>query len=312
MPARPVTVQVEGRALRLTNLDKVLYPASGFTKGDVLDYYRRVAPALLPHLARRPVTFLRAPDGVGGARFYEKRRPRGSPPWLETVVVGGRRGTIDYPLVESLAALMFVANLAVLELHVPQWKVDGSGVPQPSDLLVFDLDPGAPATLAECCVVALEVRDALVADGLHPLAKLSGSKGLQLYARRPEDRREGDPSELVRRLAERLEADRPDLVVSSMRKSLRNGRVLLDWSQNSRAKTTVAPYSLRARDKPTVSCPLRWEEVEATAGGADPARLRFTPADALARLERHGDLFTPLLGPRPAGAAGAAVRPGAG
>lgn len=303
-----VTVEVEGHQLRLTNLEKVLYPAAGFTKGDVLDYYRRVAPVLLAHLARRPVTFLRAPEGVEGERFYEKRRPRGAPGWLEAVIVPGRGGSIDYPLVESLAALVLAANLAVLEFHVPQWRVDERGDPQPSDLLVVDLDPGEPASLQSCCTVALEVRGALAADGISPLAKVSGSKGLQIYAPWPGARLGGDPSGYARRLAERLETERPELVVSSMRKSLRAGRVLLDWSQNSRAKTTIAPYSLRAREEPTVSCPVTWEEVEATAAAAPPGALRFSGEDTLDRLDRLGDLFAPLLAParpgRPAGGGG--------
>lgn len=310
--APTVTVEVDGRRLRLTNLDKVLYPSVGFTKGDVLDYYRRVAPVLLAHLAGRPVTFLRAPEGVDGERFYEKRRPRGAPAWLEAVVVTGRRGSIDYPRVDSLAALVYAANLAVLELHVPQWKVDEHGNPQPSDLLVVDLDPGTPATLRECCTVALEVRTALSSDGLAPLAKVSGAKGLQLYALWPGGRLGEDTSAYARRLAEHLEAEHPSLVVSRMRRSRRAGRVLLDWSQNSRAKTTVAPYSLRARDEPTVSCPVTWEEVEATATGGPEAALRFSSEDALARLDHLGDLFAPLLGPARRSRAGPGRRPSAG
>lgn len=302
-----MTVEVEGRQLRLSNLDKVLYPDCGFTKREVLDYYRQVAPAILPHLARRPVTFLRAPDGVEGERFYEKRRPRGAPGWIETLVVLGRDGAIDFPLVESLPALLWAANLAVIELHVPQWRGAPDGAPEPSDLLVVDLDPGAPASLVECCALALDLREALAEDAMEAVAKVSGSKGLQLYARRPRAQVGSDPSAYARRLAERFETDRPGQVVSSMRKRVREGRVLIDWSQNNRAKTTVAPYSLRARSWPTVSCPVTWDEVEATAKGGDPAALRFLPADVLARLERHGDLFAPLLAPAPA--ARAARRP---
>lgn len=297
MPTRATTVEVDGRLLRLTNLDKVLYPACGFTKAAVLDYYRQVAPVLLAHLSGRPVTFLRAPDGVDGERFYEKRRPRGAPPWLQAIVVPGRDRPIDFPLIDSLAALLFAANLGVLELHVPQWRADPDGRPEPADLLVLDLDPGAPAGLAECCRVALAVREVLSHDGMDAAAKVSGSKGLQVYARRPEDLVGEDPSRYARDLASRFEAEMGDLVVSSMRKSLRPGRVLIDWSQNNPAKTTVAPYSLRARQRPTVSCPVTWDEVaDAAAVGGDES-LRFAPEDVLDRLEACGDLFSGLLRP---------------
>jgi bifunctional non-homologous end joining protein LigD len=294
-----LTVEVDGHLLRLTNLDKVLYPACGFTKGAVLDYYRKVAPVLLAHLHDRPVTFLRAPDGVEGERFYEKHRPRGAPAWVRSIVVAGRERTIDYPVIDSLAALMWAGNLAVLELHVPQWRAgrDARG-PQPSDLLVFDLDPGAPAGLIECCRVALALREALVPDGMDPLAKVSGSKGLQVYTRRPPELVREDPTLYPHRLALHLEQVRPSLVVSNMRKSLRPGRVLIDWSQNSPAKATVAPYSLRARTLPSVSCPVTWEEVDRVASGGDPAALRFGPDETLKRLDAHGDLFAPLLGDR--------------
>ena len=295
MATRATTVRVDGRELRLTNLDKVLYPACDFTKGAVIDYYRQVAPVLLAHLADRPVTFLRAPDGVEGERFYEKRRPRGAPPWLRAIVVPGREKPIDFPVIDSLAALLFAANLAVLELHVPQWQAAPDRPPEPSDLLVLDLDPGAPAGLGECCQVALALREVLRHDDMDPVAKVSGSKGLQVYARRPAPLLAEDPSRYARDLAGRFEAEMGDLVVSSMRKSLRPGRVLIDWSQNNRAKTTVAPYSLRARRCPTVSCPVTWDEVADTAAGGDPAALRFAPKDALDRIEAHGDLFAGLL-----------------
>lgn len=301
MPTRATTVEVEveveGHLLRLTNLDKVLYPACGFTKGAVLDYYRRVAPALLLHLADRPVTFLRAPDGVDGERFYEKRRPPGTPPWVRAIVVPGRERPIDFPVIDSLAALIWAANLAVLELHVPQWRAAPQAPPAPSDLLVLDLDPGAPAALAECCHVALALREALRRDGVDPVAKVSGSKGLQLYARRPARLLGEDPSRYARQLAGRFEADMADLVVARMRKRLRPGRVLIDWSQNNPAKTTVAPYSLRARQHPTVSCPVTWDEIGDVASGADPGLLRFEPEDALGRLATKGDLFASLLPP---------------
>lgn len=295
-----VRVEVEGRTLTLTNLDKVLYPATGFTKGDVLDYYRRVAPVLLPWLAGRPVTFRRFPDGVEGFSFYEKHLPRGAPEWVHTVPVPRRRvpgGMDHYLAIDGLAALMWAANLATIEFHVPMWQVRPDGTPAPADLLVFDLDPGAPAGFRECCAVALALRERLGADGFAPRAKTSGSKGVQVYAARPPERRAEDPSAYARGLAEELAAPPGSGIVSNMRKDLRRNKVLVDWSQNSAAKTTVAPYSLRARPAPGVSTPLRWEEVEAAAAGDDPGLLALTPPEVLARLAELGDLFAPLLAP---------------
>lgn len=283
------TVDVDGVRLRLTNLDKPLYP-SGFRKGEVIDYYSRVAPVMLPHLAGRPCTFIRFPDGVGHGSFFAKNAPRGAPSWVRTVRLpapGSTRGReeIDYVLVDGLATLVWVANLAALELHVPQWQVGPRGGAQPADLVVVDLDPGAPATVVECCQVALGIREAL---GPTAVAKTSGSKGLQVYARWDG----GDSRQAMRELARQLERERPELVVSRMAKELRPGKVLLDWSQNNPAKTTVAPYSLRGKERPTASTPVTWEEVAACRR---PEDLAFTAPEVLRRVEQHGDLFAPLL-----------------
>ncbi len=288
-----VVVDVEGHSLALTNLEKVLYPAVGFTKGEVLDYYTRIAPVLLPHLAGRALTRKRYPNGVDGPPFFEKNAPRGTPDWVTVVTLPSPgstkdRETIDYTVVDSLAALVWTANLAALELHTHQWRVDRDS----PDLLVLDLDPGPPATVVECCEVALLLREALAADGLTAYAKTSGSKGLQLYARADTFASSEQTSAYAKELAQRFEGSRPDLVLHRMTKSLRPGKVLVDWSQNSAAKTTVSVYSLRARERPTVSTPVTWDEVAACTA---PQDLVFTSADVLRRVERDGDLFTPLL-----------------
>lgn len=288
-----VTVEVEGHRLTLSNLTKVLYPEPGFAKGEVLDYYTRIAPVLLPHLADRPLTVKRYPNGVDGKFFFEKNASKSTPWWVRTVtlpVPGStkNRETIDYIVVEQLPTLVFLANLAALELHVPQWRVPPRARKPRTDLVVFDLDPGPPATIAECCEVALLLRELLEADGLTPVAKTSGSKGMQVSAP-VEVTDPGRTSDYAHALAKRLERDRPDLVVSRMQKSLRPHKILVDWSQNNPAKTTVAPYSLRARPQPTVSTPLTWDEVE--AGG----HLSFTTADVLDRVAEHGDLFAAVL-----------------
>jgi bifunctional non-homologous end joining protein LigD len=290
-----VAVDVDGRTLRLSNLDKVLYPDVGLTKGEVISYYTAVAPFLLPHLAGRPLTVKRYPNGVDGPFFFEKNASRGTPDWVRTVRLPApgstkNRDEIDYIVVEELATLVWLANLAALELHTPQWKVGPRGGVHGADQLVLDLDPGAPAAIAECCQVALLLRDALEAAGLTPVAKTSGSKGLQVYAAVAEvsaDR----TSSYAHALAQRLEEEHPALVVSRMTKSLRPGKVLVDWSQNNAAKTTVSVYSLRARPSATVSTPVTWDEVAAAAGGAP---LVFTQADVLGRIA-DGDLFEPLL-----------------
>ncbi len=300
-PSTKVTVDVEGRQVTLSNLDKVLYPDVGFTKGQVLDYYSRIAPVLLPHLAGRAVTRKRYPDGVDAMVFFEKNAPRGTPDWvhLETLPSPGStkdRDTIDYVLVDDLATLVWTANLAALELHTHLWRVKkprGKPATQaPPDLIVFDLDPGPPATVVECCEVALLLREAMAEDGHEPLPKTSGSKGMQLYARAEGFASAEETSAYAKGLAQRLEKSHPDLVVHRMAKDLRPGKVLVDWSQNNAAKTTVSVYSLRARDRPTVSTPITWDEVE---GCRRPQDLVFTSDDVLARVEELGDLFAPLL-----------------
>ncbi|HWU23323.1 MAG TPA: non-homologous end-joining DNA ligase [Nocardioides sp.] len=291
-------VDVEGRHLKLTNLAKVLYPDAGFTKGEVLDYYARVAPALLPRLAARPVTRIRWPHGVGRESFFEKNKPRGTPSWIRTATVpttGSRaqaRGsdTIEFPIIESLPALMWAANLAALELHVHQWTVSESGEPLGADRIVIDLDPGEPAGLHECCQVALLARDLLAERDLDVLPVTSGSKGLHLYAPLASPIPPDEATELAKELAEQLETAHPKLVTATMTKARRHGKVFLDWSQNSGSKTTVAPYSLRATPRPQVATPVTWDEV--AAGADDPLGLeQFSPAQVLERIEDLGDLM---------------------
>jgi bifunctional non-homologous end joining protein LigD len=291
--ADKVTVEVEGRTLTLSNLGKVLYPETGFTKGEVIDYYSRISPILLPHLADRALTIKRYPNGVDAPFFFEKNVSRGTPSWVRTIrlpVPGSTkdRETIDFVVVDGLPTLVRLANLAALELHVPQWRVPKGARKPRTDLIVFDLDPGPPATIVECCEVALLLRDVLVSDGLTPFAKTSGSKGMQVSAP-VEVADAGLTSDYAHAVARELEGKRPDLVVSRMTKSLRPNKVLVDWSQNNPAKTTVAPYSLRARATETVSTPLDWDEVG--SGG----NLTFKAADVLDRVAERGDLFAGVL-----------------
>jgi bifunctional non-homologous end joining protein LigD len=286
-----VPVAVQGRRLTLTNLDKSLY-ADGTTKGDVIAYYTQVAPVLLGHLRRRPLTLRRWPDGTQTDGFFEKNVARTAPPWVHQVdlpVPGSTkdRDTIRFVTVDDLPSLVWVANLAGLELHVPQWRLDEHDRPANPDRLVVDLDPGPPADVLTCCQVALWVREALAAHGLAARPCTSGSKGLQLYADLDGSLDWQQTRALAQALAERLEREHP-LVVSRMDTSLRRGRVFIDWSQNHGGKTTISPYSLRGRPLPTVATPLTWDEVE----GADDAQaLRFTPADVLERVAGHGDLL---------------------
>ena len=295
-----IVVEVEDRRLTISNLDKVLYPEAGFAKGEVIDYYTRIAPVLLPHLRDRPLTLKRYPDGVEGGVFFQKNRPQGTPPWVRTVVISSpgstkKRDTVEYVVSCDLPTLVWAANLASLELHVPMWRVDRSGQPLPPDLLVFDLDPGAPADIVACCQGATLVRAELDGDGLAAYPKTSGSKGLQLYVPLDAKRPWEDVHAYARELAVRLERAHPDLIVSNMKKELRPRKVLVDWSQNNAAKTTVAVYSLRARQRPTVSTPVTWDEVEACAAKGDPTLLVFTSDDVLARVADDGDLFAPVL-----------------
>jgi bifunctional non-homologous end joining protein LigD len=292
-----VPVDVDGRRLVLSNLDKVLYPEAGFSKGQVLDYYTRIAPFLLPHLHGRPLTRKRYPNGVDAAFFFEKNVPRGLPEWVRTARLPSpgstkNRDEIDFMIVDELATLVYVANLASLELHTPMWQVGPRGAAKAPDMLVIDLDPGPPATIVECCRVAELVREASDRDW-YP--KTSGSKGMQLYAKADKRRSaaSGSTSEEIRKLAEQLEKQHPDLVVSRMTKTLRPGKVFIDWSQNNPAKTTISVYSLRARPRPTVSTPISWDEV---AGCTHADQLVFEASDVLERTASHGDLFAPVLG----------------
>ena len=298
-----VTAVVDGRRLQLSNLDKILYPATETTKGEVLNYYARVAPFLLPHLADRPVTRIRWPHGTGGPSFFEKNLPAGAPSWLhyETVSTSGSRSqsgndTIRYPVVRDTADLTYLANLASLELHVPQWRFGADGAPRHPDRLVIDLDPGAPAGLHECAMLALLVRERLEDLGLPAAPVTSGSKGMQLYAALPGEQDSDSIRDIARGIAQDLTRARPELVVWKMTKSLRPGKVLLDWSQNVAAKTTITPYSLRGREAPFVAAPRTWPEIE--RGAEQPDGLRqLDMDDVLARISGGGDAFAAALTP---------------
>jgi bifunctional non-homologous end joining protein LigD len=283
--ATRVEVEVEGRRLSLSNLDKPMYPSVGFTKGQLIDYYTRVAPALLPHLRDRPLTLKRYPNGVDGQHFYEKRCPSHAPEWVRAEEASG----INFCVCDDLSTLVWLANLADLELHPSLSLVDD--ILRPT-VMAFDLDPGPPAGLTECCEVALILREALGHVGLECFAKTSGSKGIQGYAPLNVDEvdYDGGTKPLSKALARHLEGEHPKLIVSSQKKELRRGKVLIDWSQNDEHKTTVCVYSLRARERPTVSTPLDWAEVEA----GDPEGLVFEGDDVLARVEERGDLFAPV------------------
>ena len=292
MAPERLVVAIDGHDLELSNLDKVLYPAAGFTKGEVIDYYTRIAPVMLPHLAGRAVTRIRFPNGVDGIHFFEKNKPGGTPSWvrLATLPVPGStksRETIDFVVVDDLATLVWLANLAALELHTPQWKIDAD-----PDLLVVDLDPGAPAGLRECCAVAVLMRDRLEADGIAAYPKTSGKKGMQLCCPISGTQSAETVSAYAKMVAEELAAMVPGSITAKMAKAVRPGKVFIDWSQNAAAKTTVTPYSLRAQEYPTVSTPLTWDEVAEAAEGRE---IAFTAAEVLARVEEVGDLFAPLF-----------------
>jgi bifunctional non-homologous end joining protein LigD len=287
--ASRVSVDVAGKHLSLSNLDKVMYPEVGFTKGHVIDYYTRIAPVLLPHLRDRPLTLKRYPNGVEGGHFYEKQCPSHRPDWVRSEPVELSSKTIHFCICDDLPTLVWLANLADLELHPSLSKVPK--VERPT-LMAFDLDPGPGTGLRECCEVALILRDALGRLGLECFPKTSGSKGIQVYV--PLNTGDVDYDNGTKRLsnalARHLESEHPKLVVSSQKKDLRKSKVLIDWSQNDEHKTTVSVYSLRARERPTVSAPLSWDEVEA----GDPDALVFEADDVLARVEEHGDLFEPV------------------
>lgn len=295
--AQATSVRAAGRRVRLTNPDKVLYPGTSFRKKDVLAHYLAVAEVMLPHLADRPVTLRRWPDGVDATPFFEKNVSRHVPDWVRTVRLaspGSSRGTeaIDYPLIDDAAGLAWVANLAALELHVPQWTVGPEGGRQAPDLLVFDLDPGDGATIVDCAQVALRLVDVLAEDGLTGYPRTSGGKGMQMYAAVNTSDAE-QTSAYAKLLAERLTAEDPSRVTALMARQRRKGKVFIDWSQNTAAKTTVASYSLRGRELPTVATPVTWDEVRACRR---PEDLRFTAHDLPERLSAHGDLLAPLLG----------------
>jgi bifunctional non-homologous end joining protein LigD len=285
------TVDVGGRHLSLSNLDKVLYPEAGFTKAEVIDYYHRIAPVMVPHLEGRALTLRRWPNGVDQSGFFEKRCPSHRPPWLPTAPgPGDHNGTIQYCRFDEPAALVWAANMAALELHAPMARAIDIESPA---AVVFDLDPGAPAALRECCRIALEIREVLARLELVAFAKTSGSKGLQLYVPVNAPATHDEASAFALAVAQIVEQRRPKDVVTVMTKAERRNKVFIDWSQNSRHKTTIAVYSLRARPRPTVSTPVTWDEVEAGAG--DAVDLQFEAADALSRVAARGDLFAPVL-----------------
>lgn len=290
----PTIVEVQGRKLKLSNLEKVLYPAAGFTKGQVLDYYVRIAPVLVPHLAGRPLTMKRYPEGVDQEFFFEKNAPIHRPDWVKTAPVwsDSNHRTIHFILANDLATLVWIANLASLELH-PSLSLAGD-IATPT-MIVFDLDPGPPANIVECAQVGLWVRDIFEHFGLQSFPKTSGSKGLQIYVplNTPTSYHQTKP--FAHAVARLLEQEHPELVVSDMKKAVRTNKVFVDWSQNDEHKTTVGVYSLRARERPTVSTPVSWDEVEQARKKKDPQRLVFEAKDVLARVEKTGDLFEPVL-----------------
>lgn len=283
-----VEVAVGSRLLSLSNLDKVMYPV-GFTKAQVIDYYARIAGAMLPHIAGRAMTLRRWPDGVEGPSFFNKRCPSHRPPWMETAVgPGDHGGEIHYCRIDEPAALAWTANLAALELHAPMAKADSIDNPA---ILVFDLDPGLPAGMAESCQVALALREVLTSVDLQGVAKTSGSKGLQVYVPLNGHHTHEGASRFALAVGQLLARRQPDKVLVEMSKAKRGGKVFVDWSQNSRHKTTIAVYSLRANSRPTVSTPLAWSEVKA---GAEGQRLSFEAQQVLERVEAKGDLFAPV------------------
>jgi bifunctional non-homologous end joining protein LigD len=281
-------VKVDGRQLKLTRLEKVLYPEAGTTKAQVLDYYAKIAPTILAYLADRPVTRLRWPDGTESKPFFEKNAPSHTPDWVRTVVLptpGSSRNleSLRFPFIESTAALIWAANLAALELHVPQWTVGPRGGVHEPNRLVIDLDPGPPAGLAECAAVALLIRERFASDGLEAVPVTSGSKGMQLYVGLAGNQTASVVIHYAKHLAESLARDHSDLVVAKMAKVLRPGKVLLDWSQNNPAKTTICPYSLRGRAQPWVAAPRTWDEVESDG------MLQVTASEVLDRLDSGPD-----------------------
>jgi bifunctional non-homologous end joining protein LigD len=292
--AKRLEIEVDGRTLSLSNLDKVLYPEAGFTKGHVIDYYTRVAPVLLDHLRGRPLTLKRYPNGVDKPHFYEKQCPSHRPEWIRTAPIYSRsnRRTIDFCLCDDLPTLVWLANLADLEMHTSLATAEDYERPT---VLAFDLDPGPPATVVECAEVALELRTVFAHIGMEACPKTSGSKGMQVYVPLNTPVTHERTRAFSHGIAQLLERRLGGLVVSDMKKELRKGKVLVDWSQNAQHKTTVCAYSLRALPQPTVSTPLTWEEVEAVTESRDPDDLVFTSADVLERVAENGDCFAPVL-----------------
>ncbi len=292
--SNPTVVEVGGEKLSLTNLDKVLYPGTGFTKGQVIDYYVRIAPALLPHLAGRPLTMKRYPGGVDQEYFYEKNAPKHRPDWVNTAPIWseGNQRDVNYIMVDGLPTLVWIANLASIELHPSLSLAKDIDCPT---MTVFDLDPGPPANIVQCAQVAFWLKDVFDHFGLQSFAKTSGSKGLQIYVPLNTPTSYDETKPFAHALARLLEDEHRDLVVSDMKKSIRVNKVLVDWSQNDEHKTTIGVYSLRARERPTVSTPVTWEEVERTLKKKDPNLLVFEAKHVLERMEKMGDLFAPLL-----------------
>jgi bifunctional non-homologous end joining protein LigD len=287
-------VEIQGRHLKLSNLEKVLYPATGFTKKDVIDYYARIAPAIIPQLTGRALTRKRYPDGVDGEPFFEKNAPMHKPDWVKTAPIwsGRNRRTVHYILADDLPTLVWLANLAALELH-PSLAL-ATDITCPT-AMVFDLDPGPPATILQCCQVGLWLREIFEHFGLQSFPKTSGSKGLQVYVPLNTPTTFEATKMFSHALAQLLEHDHRDLVLSEMSKSARTGKVFVDWSQNDEHKTTIAVYSLRAREHPTVSTPVKWEEVERAFKKKDAGLLVFEAPQVVARFEKMGDLFEPVL-----------------
>ena len=293
MAAERTRVEIGGRSLSVSNLDKVLYPDTGFTKAAVIDYYVRISEAILPHLAGRPLTMIRFPDGVEGNSFFEKRCPDHRPDWLGTVRLGrdGREKVVDHCDVKDVAGLAWVANMASLELHTSLAKSPDTTVPT---MVVFDLDPGAPADAATCATVALRLKDVFDRLGLEAFPKTSGSKGLQVYVPVNRDDTTYDATrDFALSVAQLIERVHPELALTKMDKKLRKGKVFIDWSQNHLTKTTVCAYSLRAKSAPTVSTPLTWDEVADASEAGDADRLRFTSNQVVRRVESDGDHFAP-------------------
>ncbi|HLW84453.1 MAG TPA: non-homologous end-joining DNA ligase [Candidatus Sulfotelmatobacter sp.] len=287
-------IEVQGRTLKLSNLEKVLYPAVGFTKKDVIDYYVRIAPAIIPHLAGRALTRKRYPDGVEGEPFFEKNAPMHRPDWVKTAPIwsGRNRRTIHYVLADDMATLVWLANLAALELH-PSLSL-ATDITCPT-MMVFDLDPGPPANIVQCCQVGLWLREIFEHFRLQSFPKTSGSKGLQIYVPLNTPITYDATKLFSHALAQLLEHDHPEQVVSEMKKQVRTGKVFVDWSQNDEHKTTIGVYSLRAREHPTVSTPVTWEEVERAHKKKDASLLVFEASQTVARFEKIGDLFEPVL-----------------